>query len=280
MNSLSLYARSLSKYPYISHSQKRLFLIFVHDLENTRNKWQSGVGRCLSRDDIGVLYKFGNLITGRSINHYLSHNSIYDRLAKIWVYLLNVPDNLVPDVVTGRSQISSSSVPSLNLDRSQAAKENSSLMIKAVIERNNSNNNLLLLDIPTILLTIIMRSEAHEYTLGKILGRIQKVTKDQVDIADLLSVESRVHKGNGVKPDTRAIRDATAHARFIIRRDYVGDFAIHFNNTDDGYSFQRVYSRKELLNFYQDYDRMTIITTRLLVIRLLYSFLNLYFLMD
>jgi hypothetical protein len=201
-------------------------------------------------------------------------------LAKIWVYLLNIPDNLVPEVVTGRPQ-TSSSAPSLNLDRLQAAKENSSLMIKAVIERNNSNNNLLLLDIPTILLTIIMRSEAHEYTLGRILGRIQNITKDQVDVADLLSVESKVHKGNGVfKPDTRAIRDATVHARFVIKNDSMGDFAIHFNNTDDGYSFRRVYSREELLNLYQDYDRMTIITTRLLVIRSLYSFLNLYFLMD
>jgi hypothetical protein len=142
-------------------TQHRPFLIFAYDLENIRNKWQSGVGKCLSKDDIDILYKFGNLITGPSINHYLSHNSIYDKLAKIWVYLLNIPDNLVPEVVSGRSQ--TSSLPSLNLDRSQAAKENSSLMIKAIIERNN-NNNSLLLDIPTILLTIIMRSEAHEYT--------------------------------------------------------------------------------------------------------------------
>jgi hypothetical protein len=280
LNGLSLYARILSRYPYISQDQKKVFLIFSYTLENIRNKWRNGVGKCLSKDDIGTIYKFGNLITSPSINRYFSHYSIYDRLAKIWVYLLNVSDNLVPEVITGRSQ-TSLSVPSLNLERLRAAKESSSLMIKTVIERNLSNNNMLLLDIPTILLTIMIRSEAHEYILGKILGRIQNITKVHLDIDYLLSVENKVRKGNGVyRPDTRAIRDATAHARFKIKDDSLDDFAIHFNNTDDGYSFQRVYSRKELLQFYQDYDRMTIITTRLLIIRSLYSFLNLHFLMD
>ncbi|HKI08672.1 MAG TPA: hypothetical protein VKA09_09780 [Nitrososphaeraceae archaeon] len=132
----------------------------------------------------------------------------------------------------------------------------------------------------TVLLIIIIRSEAHEYTLGSILERIKSVTGDQIDIADLLSVENKVPKAGSFKPDTRAIRDATSHARFVIKNDPAGDFVIHFNNAEDGYAFQRIYSRKELLNFYQDYDRMTIITSRLLNVRLLYSFLNLYFAID
>jgi hypothetical protein len=280
LKSLSLYATILSQYPYITQSQCKHFLIFAYDLENISTKWQNGTGKCLARSDIDILRKFGDLITGRSIDQYFSHDFIYHRLANTWKYLLNVQDNDVPQVVTGRSS-TSSLPPSLNLDRLEAAKENSTLMINAVIERNKSNNNsLLLLDISTVLLIIIIRSEAHEYILGNILKRIKSVTRDQIDIADLLSVESKVPKTGSFKPDTRAIRDAASHARFVIKNDLNGDFAIHFNNTEDGYGFQRIYSRKELLNFYQDYDRMTIITSRLLNVRLLYSFLNLYFAID
>lgn len=229
--------------------------------------------------DTDILRKFGDLITGHSIDHYFSHGSIYDRLAKTWKYLLSVQDNDVPQVITGRSS-ASSSPPSLNLDRLQAATKNSSLMFKTVIERNQSINNiLLLLDISTVLLIIIIRSQAHEYTLGNILRRIQTITKDQIDIADLLSVESKVPKAGSDKPDTRAIRDATAHARSVITNDS-NDFTVHFNNTEDGYIFQKTYSRKELLNFYEDYDRVTNIVSRLLNVRLLYSFLNLHFTID
>lgn len=110
--------------------------------------------------DTDILRKFGDLITGHSIDHYFSHGSIYDRLAKTWKYLLSVQDNDVPQVITGRSS-ASSSPPSLNLDRLQAATKNSSLMFKTVIERNQSINNiLLLLDISTVLLIIIIRSQA------------------------------------------------------------------------------------------------------------------------
>lgn len=74
----------------------------------------------------------------------------------------------VPEVITGRSSTPSSPQP-LNLDKLREAKENSNLMFEAVRMRTQSiNNNLLLLYISTVLLTIIIRSEAHEYTLGNI----------------------------------------------------------------------------------------------------------------
>ena len=71
----------------------------------------------------------------------------------------------------------------------QAARNNSDLMFKTVIERNNTNRNYFpFLDISTILLAIIIGSEAHEYTVDKILLRIQIETGDQMDIPDLLSI--------------------------------------------------------------------------------------------
>lgn len=128
--------------------------------------------------------------------------------------MLKIQDNDVPEVITGRSSTPSSPQP-LNLDKLRAAKENSNLMFEAVRKRTQSiNNNLLLLDISTVLLTIIIRSEAHEYTLGNILRRLQAITRENTDVAELLSVECKVPKAESFKPDTRAIRDATAHVRF------------------------------------------------------------------
>jgi hypothetical protein len=127
----------------------------------------------------------------------------------------------------------------------------------------------------------MIRSEAHEYILGKILERTKEIIQDQIDIPDLLSVSSKEpKKEHKFKPDTRAIRDATAHAKFKIENDSTGDFIIHFNNIDEEYSFQRTFSRKDLLSFYQDYDRMTTIHTQLLTVRLLYSLLNMNFVHD
>jgi hypothetical protein len=281
MNDLANYARLLSQYCHIAQGQQKVLLSYANELENIRNKWAKGRGRCLSRTDIETLYNFGDLITGRSIERYFTHDSIYAKLSKFWSHIRNIPDSAVPEVVTGRSS-ADPPFPHIDFSKIQAAKSSSSLMIKTVFDRNNyGNNDFLLLDIPAILLTIIIRSEAHEYVLGKILQRAKDVTKDQIDIVDLLSVTHKELKEKSGRrlfgTDMRAIRDATAHAKFIIENDSSGDFTISFNNTERGYSFHKKYSRRELLYFYQDYDRMTIIYTRLLIIRTLCSFLSLYF---
>jgi hypothetical protein len=277
MDELSSYARLLSKYQYITQEQQRLFLKSADDFESIKNKWYNGEGKCLSKSDMAALSYFGNLVTSKSIDRYFTSNSIYDRLPKFWSFIQYIPDNLVVEAVIGQHDLTVS-LRSIGFDKIYTARENTNLMINTVIERNNiRKNDLFILDIPTILLTIMIRSEAHEYVLGKILGRVKEITKNQIDIPELLSVIGRVPKGNEYKPDTRAIRDATAHAKFKIESDFTGDFIISFNNTDEKYSFHQTFSRKALLKFYQDYDRMTSIYTQLLTLRLLYSFLNMNF---
>ena len=279
LNGLAHYARLLSSYSYITQDQRETFLAFAVALEMIRDKWAGGRGKCLSRMDIENLFKFGHLLTGRSINHYFSHDMIYDRLAKFWSCMRKIPDSAVVGVINGDSGSVQPTVP-LDMEKIIAATSSSSLMIKTVFDRNNSGSKDLL-DIPAILLNIIIRSEAHEYVLDKILERAKDATNDPIDIDDLLSVahkESRMKNGRlEYVTDMRAIRDATAHARFIIENDSMGDFKVRFSNLAKGYSFNETYSRKELIFFYQDYDRMTIIHSRLLTIRSLYSYLNLYF---
>ena len=155
-------------------------------------------------------------------------------------------------------------------------------MFKTVIDRNNTNISYFsFLDIPTILLAILIRSEAHEYALVKILRRIQTVTGVQLDIPELLSVERKerreIRGKESFRPDTRAIRDTTAHAKFVISHNRTGDFVINFRNDEDGYSFRRVYTRGAILNYYQDYHRVTLIITRLFTLRSVCSFLNMHY---
>jgi hypothetical protein len=280
INNLSNYAKTLSEYCYITQNQQECFLDSAVSLENVKKRWQSGEGKCLSKSDIIALINFGDLLTSNSINRYFVSNSIHKRLMKFWSSIQHLPNNKVVEVVIGQHNVTVS-LPSLGFDKIYAARENTNMMIDTVVKRNyNNDNSLLILDIPTILLTIMIRSEAHEYTLGNILKRTKEITKDLIDIPELLSVVRKVPKGQDFKSDTRAIRDATAHAKFKIDSDSMGDFIIHFNNTDEHYSFQATFSRKELLHYYQDYDRMTSFYTQLLSITLLYSFLNMNFVYD
>lgn len=275
IKSLLDYAKTLSQYKDITESQKEIFLSLAKNLESINIKWQNGIGKCLIRSDLAVLYNFGDLLARSSINRYFVHDSIYDRLAKFWLHIKDIPDSRAAEIIG--QDISKNSSNGLNLEKIYAARENTKLMIDSVIERNYSTEILQILDIPTVLLTIMIRSEAHEYALEKILEATKSIIDAQIDIANLLSVDRKEPKGERkFKPDTRAIRDATAHAKFKIYKES-GDLVIDFNNTDQGYRFQRRYSRKELLHFYQDYDRLTNNHVQLLTIRLLYAFLNMNF---
>ena len=72
---------------------------------------------------------------------------------------------------------------------------------------------------------------------------------------------------------TRAIRDAVSHAHFTINDTGNGYYEIHFKNFEQGYRFDRTFTQKELLYFYQDYDRLIAIQTLLLDSALIQDFL-------
>ena len=91
------------------------------------------------------------------------------------------------------------------------------------------------------------------------------------DIEDLLSVESKVKKGNTWRTDVRAIRDATAHAKFKINKT---NYQISFQNNEGGYDFTLTITGEELLFYYRDYDRMLNLQSRLSSITLLVALLN------
>ncbi len=65
-----------------------------------------------------------------------------------------------------------------------------SLIVSEVLKNPNS-----ILSITSILLTLTIRVEAHEYELDKILQNMNKLSGMNIDIKDILSIESKVKKG-------------------------------------------------------------------------------------
>jgi hypothetical protein len=80
-------------------------------------------------------------------------------------------------------------------------------------------------------------------------------------------------KGSEWRSDTRAIRDAVSHAHFTINDTGSGYYEIRFKNFEHGYRFDKTFTQKELLYFYQDYDRLIAIQTLLLDSALIQDFL-------
>jgi hypothetical protein len=129
-----------------------------------------------------------------------------------------------------------------------------------------------ILSITSILLALIIRVESHEYEIQNMIAKAKKYVNLNYDIEEMLSVNSRIGKGNGWRSDTRAIRDAVSHAHFVINKRGNG-YLIHFKNSEDGYNFDKTYTEKDMLLFYQDYDRAIAIQTLLLNSALITDFL-------
>jgi len=120
-------------------------------------------------------------------------------------------------------------------------------------------------------LTLTIRKETHEYELNNVLRTMTKSTNMKVDVEDLLSVETKVQKGTIWKTDVNAIRDAISHAKFKINST---NYQITFDNHEKGYNFTLTKTVEELLFFYEDYDKMLKLQSRLLSITLLIALLK------
>jgi hypothetical protein len=69
------------------------------------------------------------------------------------------------------------------------------------------------------------------------------------------------------------LKASISHAHFTIEYSDKG-FKIHFQNSEQGYNFDKSFTEKELLLFYQDYDRLIAVQTLLLNSALTSDFLR------
>jgi hypothetical protein len=124
-----------------------------------------------------------------------------------------------------------------SIRRAGQVKNTTEQIVEAVLNQRPKN----ILAIISFLLVLIIRVEAHEYEIKNMIKTARKYTKINYDIEELLSVNSKVQKGNGWRSDVRAIRDAVSHAHFTVNNVSNG-YTIHFKNTEEGYNFDRIFS--------------------------------------
>lgn len=267
----------LLTYEFIKPNQSSQIKDYINRLDTLHQKWKVGLGKCLVLSDTKILTCVGEYLTNEQFINYFSSKTIPNKVIEFWNLLIRIPDNDVFEVITGEPY--KGFIPDIEaFVKILTARTNTAIFVNEVVERNlKKDNKFKPLDISAILLTIIVRTEAHEYSLMKVLDRAQKKAGVAVDIPLLLSVENAILKDNKYKSDARAIRDATAHNHFAVVGDDVHDYEITFSNYEEKWQFYKKISRIELLTYYQDFDRLFILYTKLLSIRLLHSFLLLNF---
>lgn len=139
-----------------------------------------------------------------------------------------------------------------------------------ILEKNPERGSTL----HAILTSITTRVERHEYALKEIISSAMQYVTLNYDVEEICSVEGKVPRGDFWETDTKAIRDASSHAKYTISSN--GE-EIEFNNDEDGYSFNRKFTRKEFLQFYRRYENLANLQALLLRTAFLRSILVRYF---
>lgn len=252
------------------------FKTYTDKLRVLKDTVQSASGPCFSAADIEEIENFSKHIA--SNQDFISHYFIHSFLHKLQVFW-NLRNAIIS---TGKTatiilwKLSKKELAGNVLDEiSQSIKrafqvtKTTNYIVEAIL--NNRPYNIL--SLTSVLLALIIRVEAHEYEIENIVTNAKKHINLDYDIQEILSVDSKVQKGIGWKSDTRAIRDAIAHASFNIT-EVKEDYIIHFKNNEQGYNSDKSFTTKEMMLFYQDYDRLIAIQTLLLNSALITDFIT------
>jgi hypothetical protein len=245
----------------------------INEITRVKEVISQANDRCLTDSQIDSFRRFGDMLTNNIIfgsKHF--HSNIQPKLLKFWSICGNIlyaPKPLetifwrLNPTLTKEDQVK---ILINSFETTSSVNTIASLVVKEV--ENNPNN---ILSITSILLTLIIHKETHEYELNNILRNMIKLSNMNVDIEDLLSVETKVQKGTTWKTDVNAIRDSISHAKFKINST---NYQITFENIGKGYNFVLTKTVDELLSFYQDYDKMLKLQSKLLSITLLMALLK------
>lgn len=261
------------KYPYLTSLQRDTISHHKDNLQQLVTTWSCGIGKCLNTYDCRAFKDLGDYISKEPFKNLFESTTIPDRLAELWTLIRQVPENKVFEVIMG--QCINNFTPSSHVfKKTFDARSNTRIFIQMVLDRQNNKSNVdILCDIPALLLTILIRSEAHEFLIGEMLCRVEKEIGETVDIPNLLSIHGKVVKGSSFKPDTRALRDAIAHNHFKVNKTKEGDYIINFENYEMGWHFVKTFSRQDLLEFYLDFDTYYNFYRLLITLRLWEGFL-------
>jgi hypothetical protein len=237
---------------------------------------QSASGPCFSTDQIDEIKKFClHISSSPYVNNYFKHQGILHKLHEFMRLLQAVINSgNAENIILWRVTKKGESQNVLNEVKNSSERAfNITTITDAIVDAVPNREPVGILSIASILLTLIIRVEAHEYEIENMIDIVKKyVNPFDYDIEEMLSVTTKVQKGRDWKSDTRAIRDAISHASFAIHNKG-GVYLIRFKNKEKGYNFVKTFTGTQLLLFYQDYTRLIVIQTLLLNSALLMEFL-------
>ncbi len=272
VNNLISYLENMSTLP-MRTDQKNLFYEYTSELERIKTTVINSAGDCLTDEDVKSLEQIGNTLANDIIDNYFHSPTIQGRLSLLWKLSLNIIKTAdFSDIILWREkQQNQKQVTSINaLSKLESVKNTTSIITDAILNENQRD----VLSLSGVLVCIILRTEASEYEINNIVELAKKYTSIDIESEDLISIDTKVRKGKDKwKSDIRAMRDAISHAKFEIK-SIDNSIEVHFNNQEKGYDFTKEMTKRDLLVFYQDFDRMTVIQSKLLSLALLITFIK------
>lgn len=257
---LASFAESL----HVAFPDKAL-LEWIRILRMIEEKVDSSSKSCLSKSEIKMVYDFGQELTR-------CNPDLNSQLTQFW--------SLYHDVfkmLGSRRNGQGYSLQSL-IDRSRSRINVADALAETIVSvaRKKTSN---LLSPAAFLLVHIVRTETIEYVWKTQLNDAieRHGLKGRYDIEAMCSVQSKVKRGDRWQTDVRAIRDATAHGRFEIKR-VRNDWEIEFHNETGGYHFHKRFSRKEFTKFFDLHTMLYKLQLHLVVILELLPILTTHFL--
>jgi hypothetical protein len=249
------------KYPHYGFKQ------FTKVFENLRNIIESASGPCFTSDQMDGIEKFAHHICCYQdyVNSYFKHPML-PKLQEFWKFRQAIiSSGKVMNIILWRIDKVGNSQNALNELKRSIERDSRVLTItENIVNSIPPERPVSILSISGILLALIIRVETHEYEIENMIKHAKKyVNPFSYDIREMLTINSKVLKGKEWKTDTRAIRDAVSHANFTIN-SHDGVSEVHFNNTEKGYSFKKIFTAEQVMFFYQDYYRLMVIQTLLL----------------
>jgi hypothetical protein len=250
---------------------------FVKKLSNLETIMQNASGPCFSQNQINDIERFAHFLSSNRcfIDKYFIHAGFISKLHQFWLLRKSIlgTSGKTEDIILWRLEEKSPMQEKIkalvfSLQTTSRVQNLTGGIVEEVLTQQPN-----MLTITSILLALLVRVQAHEYEIGKMLEKAERYINLNFDIQEMCSVDKKVQKGTEWRSDVRAIRDAISHAHFDITYNNK-QFQIHINNTEKGYNYDKVFSGDSLLLFYQDYERLTLVQMLLLNTALLSDFLS------
>lgn len=231
-----------------SITPNRGFLQWAIELRALQEKVNRSTGRCLTDNEIRVVYAFGKALV-KCLPYF------QPKLEALWELF----HDIFRDLKIQRSVPIYEPLGNITrlIKRIERADKFAEQLVKEVITDTSSIRS------GTSLLTAhVKRVESIEYPIRRQLEDAVDTfhLQGKYDVVEMCSVQFKVQRTvNGATSwvtDSRAIRDAISHDHWEIIKDNNNDWSIQFDNTEKGYNFHKTFTRKEFQRFFDSFSML------------------------